>query len=536
MADRSKPFFSAEIAHQKAKPPYRKPHPLTPESKFWRSFKNSELASGLILPVTSLDFSPVPPFDLVAACSASVHIFDGASLSPKPNSPLSSFSDVAYSPSFRCDGALLAAGGETGQVQIFNPLRSGHAIRRLHAHSRPVHLVRFPRAADKLHLFSAGDDALLSYWDVSTESSLLSFTSAHRDYIRAGCPSPASADLIATGSYDHSIKFWDVRVSPESNPVSSFTHGSPVESVLFFPSGGLLATAGGNSVKIWDAIGGGRLIHTMESHNKTVTSLCLGRVGNANVGTGESRLLSVSIDGYMKVFDYAAFKITHTLRYPAQLLSVGFSPSGLFRAIGTSNGVIYAGKKKIKKEDDSGGQLVKSEIDGFVPEPERRVLRPTNFRYFQRGQGDKPSETDYIVKKTKKVRLAEHDVLLKKFRHREALVSALNTRRLNSVVAVMEELVARKKLIKCIANLDVNELGLLLGFLHKNATKPRHARFLLGLAKRVVEMRGEDIQSSEELRCHVQNLRNMISEEMKIQRSLLEIQGMISPLLLIAGR
>ncbi|KAG0473747.1 hypothetical protein HPP92_015604 [Vanilla planifolia] len=245
MAEESNCFFPVECTHGRRKPLSRKTQSGTPESRFWRSFKNSELASGLILPVTSLEFSPASPFDLAAASSASIHLFDGNSLSPKSHSPLSSFSDVAYSPSFRCDGALLACGGESGLVQVFNPLRSGHALRRLRFHSRPVRVVRFPHAADKLHLFSGGDDAILSYWDVSTESPLLSFPGAHRDYIRAGSPSSVSVDVFATGSYDHTVKVWDVRMSPDSNHVSSFAHATPVESVLFLPSGGLIATAGG---------------------------------------------------------------------------------------------------------------------------------------------------------------------------------------------------------------------------------------------------------------------------------------------------
>ncbi|KAG0473748.1 hypothetical protein HPP92_015605 [Vanilla planifolia] len=273
----------------------------------------------------------------------------------------------------------------------------------------------------------------------------------------------------------------------------------------------------------------------MESHNKTVTSLSLARVANEDGGHGESRILSVSIDGYLKVFDYAKLKITHTVRYPSQLLSVGFSPSGMSWAVGTSNGVIYAGKKKMK-EKSLDSNKVAAEFDGFVPEPEKRVLRPSNFRYFRRGQSEKPSMNDYVVKKPKRRKLSQCDMLLKKFRHRDALVSVLNSKRSNSIMAVMKELIARKKLVKCIANLDLQELGMLFGFLHKNATKPRYARFLMGLTKSVLEMRTEDVLSTEELRLHVQHLKSMVEEELKIQHSLLEIQGMISPLLVIAGR
>ncbi|XP_072976239.1 protein SLOW WALKER 1 [Typha angustifolia] len=531
MADPSKSFFPVESSSSHLHKPSRNPKTLTPESKFWRSFKSSTVASGLHLPVTFLEFSPVPPFDLAAAVSASVHLFSGDSpdLSPKPFSPLSSFSDVAYSPSFRCDGSLLAAGGESGIVQVFRLDKSAAALRRLRSHSRPVHVVRYPRIADKLHLFSGGDDTLLNYWDVPSETVVVSFPAAHRDYIRAGSASPISPDVIATGSYDHSVKLWDVRV--DKNPTLAFNHGAPVESTLFLPSGGLIATAGGNCVKIWDLIGGGRLIHSIESHNKTVTALSLGKVGG-----GDSRLLSVSIDGYMKVFDFAAFKITHSMRYPSQLLSVGFSPSGLIRVVGTSNGVIYMGKKKKKVEEEDLGGKSSSEIKWSAPEPGKKVLRPTNYRYFHRGQNEKPGESDFLVKRPRKVKLAEHDKLLKKFMHKDALIAALNKKNPNSIVAVMEELVARRKLIRCVENLDKDELEVLLGFLHRFATMPRYARFLMGLARKVLEMRAEDIQSTNELRDHVRNLKRMIAEEIQIQHSLREIQGMISPLLVIAGR
>ncbi|CAL9128713.1 unnamed protein product [Musa acuminata var. zebrina] len=541
MADELKPFFPVESAHHVKPPPPRRAQSLTPESRFWRSFRHSELASGLILPVTALEFSPVAPYHVAAACSAAVHLFDGAaspSLAPLPHSPLSGFSDVAYSPSFRCDGALLAAGGESGLVQVFRVDKAGPPLRRLRAHARPVRVVRYPRVADKIHLFSGGDDALLAYWDVPSEAQVVSFPGAHRDYIRAGSASPTSPEVFATGSYDHTVKLWDVRVPPGSNLLLGFSHGDPVESVLFLPSGGLLATAGGNVVKIWDIISGGKVTHTIESHNKTVTALCLGRIKNESPSDdgGEPRLLSVSIDGYMKSFDFATFKITHSMRYPAQLLSVGFSPSGNARLVGTSDGVIYMGMKKTKKQEEANGTNAASELDGFIPEPENQVLRPTNYRYFHRGKSEKPQDTDYVIPRAAKVKLAEHDKLLKKFWHKEALVVALSKKSASSVVAVMEELVARKKLLKCVANLDVDELRLLLRFLHKNATSPRHARFLMGLTKKVLEMRADDIQSNNNLRIYVRNLKRVIAEEIQIQRSLQEIQGMISPLLVIAGR
>ncbi|PWA67624.1 AAA+ ATPase domain-containing protein [Artemisia annua] len=127
-------------------------------------------------------------------------------------------------------------------------------------------------------------------------------------------------------------------------------------------------------------------------------------------------------------------------------------------------------------------------------------LRPSYFRYFSRGQSEKPSKGDFLIMRPKKVKLAKHDKLLKKFHHKEALVSALRAKNPENVVAVMEELVSRKKLLKCVANLDVEELGVLLFFLKRYSTMPRYANMLIKLAQKVVESRIDDINGSEELK------------------------------------
>jgi U3 small nucleolar RNA-associated protein 15 len=51
------------------------------------------------------------------------------------------------------------------------------------------------------------------------------------------------------GGYDHTVKLWEMRSGKAS---MSFDHGAPVEDLSFFPSGGLLVTAGGTNLCIWD--------------------------------------------------------------------------------------------------------------------------------------------------------------------------------------------------------------------------------------------------------------------------------------------
>ncbi|XP_075483403.1 protein SLOW WALKER 1 [Primulina tabacum] len=507
----------------------------TPESKYWRSFKipkdiSTTPSKSLIYPITSISFSPVAPHDFAAAHSATITVFSGQTLEPKSN--ISSFSDAAASASFRCDGKLLAAGDLTGAVRVFDA-KSRNQLRLLKGHSAAARLVSYPRAADKFHLFSGGDDSVVKYWDVMSEKCVLDLL-GHKDYVRCGDASPVSDDMFVSGSYDHRVRIWDVRVS-NAGSVMELNHEKPVESVIYLPSGGLVATAGGNFVKIWDVIGGGKLLYSMESHNKTVTSICLGKIGKETVEEAEQyRILSVSLDGYMKVFDYAKFKIVHSMRFPNPLLSVGISLDCSTRVIGTSNGIMYIGRRKGKAESKKVGDLLGFEAadDG----QNRRILRPSYYRYFHRGQNEKPSEEDYLIKRPNKVKVAEHDKLLKKFRHKEALVAALNGKNPENIVAVMEELIARKKLLKCVLNLENDELGLLLGFLQKYSTMPRHGGLLMRLANKVVELRYEDIRSSEQLRVHVRNLKRDVEEELRIQQSLLEIQGIISPMLKIAAK
>lgn len=97
-------------------------------------------------------------------------------------------------------------------------------------------------------------------------------------------------------------------------------------------------------------------------------------------------------------------------------------------------------------------------------------------------------------------------------------------------------LVCHGKALKCVSNLDKEELGLLLGFLHKYSTMPRHSGLLMGLTRKVIEMRADDIRGSDALKDHIRNLKRSVEEEIRIQQSLQEIQGIISPLLRIAGR
>ena len=66
--------------------------------------------------VTSIDFSPLYPYNYAVTSSTRVIIFDARNR--RTLTTLSRFKDKAYSGTFRSDGRLLVAGGETGHVQV----------------------------------------------------------------------------------------------------------------------------------------------------------------------------------------------------------------------------------------------------------------------------------------------------------------------------------------------------------------------------------------------------------------------------------
>jgi U3 small nucleolar RNA-associated protein 15 len=82
--------------------------------------------------------------------------------------------------------------------------------------------------------------------------------------------SQSSDDLILTGSYDQTVKMIDSRTQ---SIVISVDHGEPVENVLMFPSANIFISCGGNVIKVWDVLKGGKLMRTLVNHHKTVTSM-----------------------------------------------------------------------------------------------------------------------------------------------------------------------------------------------------------------------------------------------------------------------
>ncbi|KAL3689000.1 hypothetical protein R1sor_015309 [Riccia sorocarpa] len=503
---------------------------LTVDAKFWKSFR-SQKTEQQIASVTNIHFCPSPPHDFAVTSSTRLTIYDGKTREVKK--VISRFSDVAYSGAYRGDGQLIVAGGETGLIQVFDS-SSRTLLRQLRGHKGAVHWVRYS-LHDKLHVLSAGDDNSVRWWDVASQTQVFKMDQ-HTDYVRCGAASPSSEYTWATGSYDHTVRLWDVRAA---KCILQLKHDKPLEDVLFFPSGGMIAAAGGNAVNMYDIVGGGRLLYSIANHQKTVTKL---RFTTPTIsGVPSPRLLSASLDGHVRMFELEKFKLTHASKYNSgAILSMDISPACLTLVVGMSNGSLSVRDRRKSLEEQETmapalpsltGVQESTELLGMEPpKPQPKKLNPNNYRYFLRGRNEKASESDYFYAREKKINLTRYDVFFRKFRYRDALTAALRTSEAKVIVAVMEELVARQGLVRAMTDLDNQSLVTLISFLGRQAMFPKYARLLIPVTLKVMDMYEHSFKSVPQVKKPLAWLKDRVAEEVRLLIVLQTLQGTLEPL------
>ncbi|KAF9285600.1 snoRNA-binding rRNA-processing protein [Mortierella antarctica] len=285
----------------------RLPGRKTSESRYWRKFK-SPIVVKEFAAVSSIHFSESKPHDFAVTASTRVQIYSSKTHQVKKT--ISRFKDVAYSGTIRGDGRLVVAGDATGLIQLFD-IGSRAILRTFRDHRHPVHVAKF--SSDKTQIMSASDDKTVRIWDMPSETPVTIFT-GHDDYIRAGMVSHDNPHLVLSGSYDQTVKLWDMRTQ---GCVMTMNHGAPVECVDMFPDGGVVVAAGGPSLKVFDILAGGRPMHSLSNHQKTVTSMCF--------DNSYSRLLTGSLDHHVKVYNVQDYSVVHSVKYPAPIMSVAIS-------------------------------------------------------------------------------------------------------------------------------------------------------------------------------------------------------------------
>ncbi|KAL4433601.1 hypothetical protein ABPG75_000042 [Micractinium tetrahymenae] len=463
-------------------------------------------AAQLLGAATSIDFCPTAPHDYCVSAGTRMHVFDGATSAAKRQ--FTRFKDKAYGGSFRRDGRLIAAGGEASVVQVFDA-GSRTLLRQFKGHKAPVHVARF--AADNLHVLTGGDDGLVLMWDVTSGQQVSTFR-GHTDYVRSAASSPASADLWATGGYDHICKLWDTR---QLRCLASVDHGAPIESVAFFPSGSLLVTAGGTDICIWSMLGSGQLVQRITAHQKTATSVLVAPLAGA-----EPHVLSAGLDGHIKVIDPESYRPLTIHKYPAPILSLAASPAADVVAAGMADGTLSVQRRKTQGT--------------AATEPTRLRWRP------QRVAGARAhyaapkraiigaQEADATVAAQPQVGVPQHEELLLKFRFTEALEAALNTQRWEVVDRVVQTLALHGALEATLAAAPPELVAEVLQHVRRQLGMPGAARYALGLADVLFNSCPPALAGEQTTLERLQQLRSAVAEELRTQEQLMVVAGMVA--------
>ncbi|WFD01756.1 U3 small nucleolar RNA-associated protein 15 [Malassezia obtusa] len=517
------------------------------ESMYWRKQFQSPIFLKEFAPITCISFVPTPSNigendDGPSAGSRSrfavttgtrVQIY--SMRTSRVVKTITRFKDVARSAHFRSDARLLVAGEDNGTVQIFDT-NSRTILRTLSGHQLPVHVSKF--SPNPTQVLTASDDRTVRVWDVPGQSQLRSFEGS-LDYVRAATVSPDNPNLVLSGSYDSTVRLWDLRMAERGGEAMQMEHGAPVEDVLIYPTGGggIAVSAGGPVVRVWDLLSGGRCTHAISNHQKTVTSLALsvdsGAGFTSSEGSGGMRLMSAGLDHLVKVYDPAQdYRVTHTMRYPAPILSLAVAPDESHIAAGMADGTLCIRKRELKA----------SEVQSR--ERRRDAFRTGAYEHFvdtsaAPTRASAPTGAEELAAESRrKQRLKRYDQLLKAFRYRDALDASLQHGVPASVTfALLMELIRRSPsgqadgLRRAISGRDDVTLEPLLRFLLRHATNPQYTSLVCDTLNTVIDTYASVLGQSPIIDDLFGRIWAKLSEEVRLQNQLVQVNGALEMIL-----
>jgi U3 small nucleolar RNA-associated protein 15 len=335
-------------------------------------------------------------------------------------------------------------------------------------------------------------------------------------------------------------------------------HGDPVQALLVLPPvrsgsfGGsgnkkktkaskfdnlpLLVSAGGTTLKVWNPFNGKCLGTFATKHAKTITSLCLLDISHddmSEVDGGDTELISQrkrhiltgGLDGLLRIHSASnedissgALPFLHGMQLtdPISALSISRDMSRLAR--GTTSGIVMVHQRR---------RLVAAKQPS-AEEARRAEPRHGTYSYFTRGAHERSHDPDdYLLMHQKKQRLAEYDVLLRKFRYGEALDAVLAKRQPQAVIAVIEELGKRRGLTIALSNRDEESLDAILSFTIRFIDNPQYTPHLIGVAHILCDIYGSLRGQSAAVDDLFDKLRDKVTNECTVQRNLLRLLGQI---------
>jgi WD40 repeat protein len=279
--------------------------------------------------VTSVAFSPDNRYAISGSADKTMKLWDVISdrevrsFSGRLAGHRGSVASVAFSP----DGRYVLSGSHDKTLKLWN-MSTGQNIRSFSGHTDQVMSVAF--SPDGRYALSGSWDCTLKLWDVATGREVHSFSGHRKDPTRRALPPRCSVWSVAfspdgryalSGSYDRTLKLWDVFTGKEIRSFSGHT-GGEVWSVAFNPDGRyILSGSADETLKLWD-METGQEVRTFSGHTDQVSSVAFSPDGRY--------ALSSSWDRTVKLWDIATGELLLTRLHLDQTDWVAVTPDGRF--------------------------------------------------------------------------------------------------------------------------------------------------------------------------------------------------------------
>ena len=228
--------------------------------------------------------------------------------------------------------------------------RQAQAVRTLTGHEADIISVAF--SPNGQLLASGSWDDTIKLWQVHNRGAqLLKTLTGHKNPVLSVAFSP-NGQLLASGSLDKTIKLWQVQDGGAQLLKTLTGHKADVNSVAFSPNGQLLASGSyDDTIKLWQVQdGGAQLLKTLTGHKRWVNSVAFSPNGQL--------LASGSADDTLKLWqvqDGGAQLLKTLTGHEYSVFSVAFSPNGQLLASGSADKTL-----KLWQVQDGGAQLLKT--------------------------------------------------------------------------------------------------------------------------------------------------------------------------------
>ncbi|CAD5952018.1 serine/threonine-protein kinase [Planktothrix agardhii] len=224
------------------------------------------------------------------------------------------------------------------------PWQNPTLVATLTGHLNTVNSVAF--SPDGRTLASGSYGHRIKLWDVQSQGEIATLT-GHSSSVESVAFSP-DGQTLASGSSDHTIKLWDV---PSQRQIATLTgHPDTVNSVAFSPDGRMLASGSRDqTIKLWNVPSQRKWwdvrsqwpIATLTGHSNDLTISLRNFVSSVVFSPDGRTLASGSEDNTIKLWDLQSQGEIATLTgHYLNVNSVAFSPDGRTLASGSADKTI----------------------------------------------------------------------------------------------------------------------------------------------------------------------------------------------------